>query len=675
MKRTTLSFLLLLSIVVNALAGNKVWKKADIVVAYKNYLSVGSVTFADTSTIVEVIATKPGTKFKFTNETFLDCGDGKHYMVKECREFPLGQWIPGEGKDEVKTTFVFEPIPKSTKVFDLIEGFGSGMFKIYGIHDSKKPLNIKPFVCDNNALDDYRKNFFRTDTVCVKGRFEKLPKKRTSIIYHDDHFSDKDIPLSVDVKEDGTFERKFLVYHPVLNLLSFDHKHVPFYVEPGHTVNILIHQDGRAEYTDEEGNPAPCAAYLSSNINDISYLTWNQYEEDLKNLSFREYGKKIDDLMVKAEDDLSYLANRYGFTSLDYAVARTEMLLILGRWFLDYEMDKRHTKKDSITDAELKDLSNYKVLRRLPVNDTIILASHSYSILQNRYSYINVIWNRSKHKVEKEIDGRIHSYANDPTVRDSIVADIDSELFGVKELSMLAKIHQSYVEILHVDSKKELSMLAKIHLLNTFRKDDLKKMLNFHPSITEVIKAQIIAKNEERNRESVTRLKNMIGENVFSEHIDRIYQHYLDTKDYTYTLPECEGTNVLRNITNKFLGKYVFLDFWATTCAPCRAGIERTKAVREAMKDNPEVVFLFLTSDEESPKEDYDDYVAKHLKDEHVYRIPMSDYAKLRELFQFNGIPHYEILSKNGSVIRDDTHYYDIDSFNKLLEKIKENAE
>lgn len=653
MKRTTLSFLLLLSIVVNALAGNKVWKKADIIAAHRNYLSVGSVTFADTSTIVEVIATKPGTKFKFTKETFLDCGDGKHYMVKECKEFPLGQWIPGEGKDEVKTTFVFEPIPKSTKVFDLIEGFGSGMFKIYGIHDSKKPLNIKPFVCDNNALDDYRKNFFRTDTVCVKGRFEKLPKKRTSIIYHDDHFSDKDIPLSVDVKEDGTFERKFLVYHPVMNFLSFDHKLIPFYVEPGHTVNILIHQDGRAEYTDEEGNPAPCAAYLSSNINDISYLTWNQYEEDLKNLSFKEYGKKIDDLMVKAEDDLSYLANRYGFTSLDYAVARTEMLLILGRWFLDYEMDKRHTKKDSITDAELKDLSNYKVLRRLPVNDPIILASHSYSILQNRYSYINVIWNRSKHKVEKEIDGRIHSYANDPTVRDSIVADIDRELFGVKELSML----------------------AKIHLVNTFRKDDLKQMLNFHPSITEDIKAQIIAKNEKRNRESVTRLKNMIGENVFSEHIDRIYQHYLDTKDYTYTLPECEGTNVLRNITNKFLGKYVFLDFWATTCAPCRAGIERTKTVREAMKDNREVVFLFLTSDEESPNEDYDDYVAKHLKDEHVYRIPMSDYAKLRELFQFNGIPHYEILSKNGSVIRDDTHYYDIDSFNKLLEKIKENAE
>ena len=119
----------------------------------------------------------------------------------------------------------------------------------------------------------------------------------------------------------------------------------------------------------------------------------------------------------------------------------------------------------------------------------------------------------------------------------------------------------------------------------------------------------------------------------------------------------------------------MFLDFWATTCAPCRADIERTKTVREAMKDNREVVFLFLTSDDESPKGDYDDYVAKHLKDEHVYRIPMSDYAKLRELFQFNGIPHYEILSKNGSVIRDDTHYYDIDSFNKLLEKIKENVE
>lgn len=653
MKRTILSLVFLLCIVVNALAGNKVWKKADIVAAYENYLSVGSVTFADTATIVEVIARTPGTNFKFTNETFLDCGDGKQYMIKECKEFPLGQWIPGEGKDEVKITFVFESMPKSTKVFDLIEGFGKGMFKIYGIHDSNKPLNIKPFVCDNNALDDYRKNYFKTDTVCVKGRFEKLPKKRTCIIYHDDHFSDKDIPLSVDVKEDGSFERKFLVYHPVLNFLSFDRERVPFYVEPGHNANILVRKDGRVEYTDEEGKTAPCAAYLSSNIDDISYLTWNQYEEDLKNLSFREYGKKIDDLMAKAEEDLSYLANRYAFTSLDYAVARTKMLITLGEWFLDFEMNKRHTKRDSIMDTELKDLSNYKVLRRLPFNDPMILASHSYSVLQNRYSYINVIWNRSKHRVEKEIDGRIHSYANKPEVRDSIVADTDRELFG----------------------QNELSMLAKIHLLNTFRKDDLRQVLNFHPGITEDIKAQIIAQQEKSNIESVTRLKNMIGEDVFSEHIDRIYQHYIDTRDYTYTLPECDGTNVLRNITNRFLGKYVFLDFWATTCAPCRAGIERTKDVRDAMKDNREVVFLFLTSDEESPEKDYDDYVAKHLKNEHIYRIPMSDYAKLRELFQFNGIPHYKILSKDGRVIRDDTHYYDIDSFNKLLEKIKENVE
>ena len=87
MKRTTLSLLFLFSIVLNALAGNKVWEKADIIAAHENYLSVGSVTFADTATIVEVIATKPRTKFKFTNETFLDCGDGKHYKVKECSKY------------------------------------------------------------------------------------------------------------------------------------------------------------------------------------------------------------------------------------------------------------------------------------------------------------------------------------------------------------------------------------------------------------------------------------------------------------------------------------------------------------------------------------------------------------------------------------------------------------
>ncbi len=652
MKRLITSVILTLSIVM-CWAGNKVWKKADIVAAYSNYLSIGSVTLADTATVVEVIATKPGDKFRFSKDTFLDCGDGSYYKVKACKEYVLGSWIPGEGKDVVIATFVFEPMPKSTKVFDLIEGYGSNMFKIYGIHDCKKPLKIQPFTYDSHALDDYRKNFFRTAEVCVRGRFEKKPKEKTGIIYLKDLFSDKDMPLTIDVNEDGTFERRFSVHHPIANTIHFNGKNVPFYVEPGHTIDLQIRKDGQVEYTDEQGNSAPGAAYLSSNVNGMFLPSWAQREEVMKSLSFVEYGQMIDSLMVKADEKMAYFAHRNHFTPLDYALARTDVLCDLGYTLLDADMYSRHHNIDSANMAELKDLANYKPLRRLPFNDPIMLVSVSYRNLQNCYSFLNVIHPVTLWREVRDTEGGFVSRGwNEPEVRDSLLADIDSKIFG----------------------QKGMSMLAKIHMLNTLCKRDLSR-INFRSGTSEETKAKVIAQREEKGRRSVSRMKEMIGEEVFSTHIDRIYQHYLDNKDYTYTLPDNEGTAILRNITDSFLNKYVFLDFWATTCGPCRAGIERTKVVRDAMRDNREVVFLFLTSESESPQASYDDYVEKHLKGEHVYRLPASDYNKLRELFQINGIPHYEVLTKSGAVIRDNAWYSDLDSFNRFLEIIKDRVE
>ena len=64
---------------------------------------------------------------------------------------------------------------------------------------------VRLFNCDKKALETYRRSFFTTAEVCVKGRFEQSRGKMTGVIYHEDHFSDTSSPLAVDVKEDGTF--------------------------------------------------------------------------------------------------------------------------------------------------------------------------------------------------------------------------------------------------------------------------------------------------------------------------------------------------------------------------------------------------------------------------------------------------------------------------------------
>ena len=52
-------------------------------------------------------------------------------------------------------------------------------------------------------------------------------------------------------------------------------------------------------------------------------------------------------------------------------------------------------------------------------------------------------------------------------------------------------------------------------------------------------------------------------------------------------------------------------------------------------------------------------------------RIPEDDYNYLRELFRFNGIPHYQTINKKGEVVNP-MAYKDLspeEIFDKLLEE------
>ena len=52
------------------------------------------------------------------------------------------------------------------------------------------------------------------------------------------------------------------------------------------------------------------------------------------------------------------------------------------------------------------------------------------------------------------------------------------------------------------------------------------------------------------------------------------------------------------------------------------------------------------------------------------YRITTDEFNYLRQLFKFNGIPHYGVMDKKGDVIDDDFSMY---RFKNLLDDILKN--
>ena len=173
-----------------------------------------------------------------------------------------------------------------------------------------------------------------------------------------------------------------------------------------------------------------------------------------------------------------------------------------------------------------------------------------------------------------------------------------------------------------------------------------------------------------KNRASIVKaeMHNAMFENLLDKYVD----YGINDRTLTYTLPDSEATTILRKITDKYKGKYVYLDFWATFCAPCRKGIEQSKAWREELRNNPDFEFVYITSDKNSPKTLYEEYVAQNLDGAESYRIPDEDYKKLTVLFKFSGIPHHEALDPNGNVLKvNNTYYEGKDVFLRKIESMK----
>lgn len=126
-----------------------------------------------------------------------------------------------------------------------------------------------------------------------------------------------------------------------------------------------------------------------------------------------------------------------------------------------------------------------------------------------------------------------------------------------------------------------------------------------------------------------------------------------------YDLPSGHGAEIFKKLIAPYRGKVLFIDFWATTCGPCRQGIEMEdmKQLRDKYRNDDSFRFLYLTDESGSPLKAYQEYVEKHLKQEINFRVPASDYEYFRQLFHFNGIPRYVIISREGKVISEDYNF------------------
>ena len=138
-----------------------------------------------------------------------------------------------------------------------------------------------------------------------------------------------------------------------------------------------------------------------------------------------------------------------------------------------------------------------------------------------------------------------------------------------------------------------------------------------------------------------------------NEHI-----HYLDMK-------EVAPDKVLSTILDRYKGKTVLIDIWATWCGPCRVAIDQMKPMKQEL-EGKDIVYIYMTSS----TSEFDTWkeLIPDIHGEHYYLTE----EQLNHIFQQYGeqaYPTYAIYNPKGERTYLTTGFPGVEAMKKELEK------
>lgn len=118
-----------------------------------------------------------------------------------------------------------------------------------------------------------------------------------------------------------------------------------------------------------------------------------------------------------------------------------------------------------------------------------------------------------------------------------------------------------------------------------------------------------------------------------------------------------------RTSLKEFEGKTIFLNFWATWCPPCIAEMPNIQALYEELSNNPEIVFVMLSLDEDHEK-------ARSFLERKELSLPVY-FLQGRKPGSYDSsvVPTTYIISPEGNIVIEKRGMakYDTDEFRNFL--------
>lgn len=178
----------------------------------------------------------------------------------------------------------------------------------------------------------------------------------------------------------------------------------------------------------------------------------------------------------------------------------------------------------------------------------------------------------------------------------------------------------------------------------------------------------------EKELKSLSQLENASIRNYFQKKNERLKQTLEERKrNKQFVFQETtakESEKFLVEITKKYAGQVILIDFWGTWCGPCRQAIKDFKENHEKLSQKG-LVTIYVT-DELSPEAVWKN-MATGIPGVH-YRIEETLSNEIFSQYGLTGWPSYLIIGKNGHLIYKKTAFHEDEMVETILRAIDEDV-
>ncbi|MXV15041.1 TlpA family protein disulfide reductase [Hufsiella ginkgonis] len=135
-----------------------------------------------------------------------------------------------------------------------------------------------------------------------------------------------------------------------------------------------------------------------------------------------------------------------------------------------------------------------------------------------------------------------------------------------------------------------------------------------------------------------------IAKILFRKNLQVIELNKLKSPTIINDISLVSNDKVIETIVAKHKGKVIFIDLWATWCAPCLEAMQEFRGAKGEFRDK-KVAFVYLTNGS-SPRKLWEEKI-KGIGNEHYY-LTASQWEYIMNHFEFEGIPSYLLYNKKG---------------------------